>query len=109
MLKLGNQAIDEVFLKNIAERSNQFLTATIVGITKSLLIQKDYFRDHPLWSVMENELYKRRSNLDNEQLATILHAFGVSGNGQKGFYNAMEEIVIDSPIFIETEYLMKIL
>ena len=64
MLKQGD--IDEVFLKNVAERIPQFLTATIVNLTKALLIQKDYFRDHPIWTLLEGELFKRRKNLNNE-------------------------------------------
>ena len=33
MLKSGNQAVDEVFLMNVAERIPHFLTATLVNIT----------------------------------------------------------------------------
>lgn len=109
MLKNQYKPVDEVFLKNIAERIPHFLTVTLVNVTKTLLIQKDYFRDHPIWSSLEAELFKRRNNLDNQQLAQVLHAFGVTGNGQKAFYQEMEEVVTDSPIPIETEYLIKIL
>lgn len=38
-----------------------------------------------------------------------MYAFGVSGNGQKEFYNEMEEVIVDSPIPIETANLWKIL
>ena len=39
MLKESNQkVIDEVFLSNLMERMPQFLTATLVNITKSLLL-----------------------------------------------------------------------
>lgn len=65
MLKQGQDAVDEVFLKNVAQRVPVFLTASLVHITKTLTLQKDYFRDHPLWTCLENELLKRRKNLDN--------------------------------------------
>jgi hypothetical protein len=39
----------------------------------------------------------------------VLHGFGITGNGSKEFYSDFEEVVIDSPIAIETEYLEKIL
>ena len=39
----------------------------------------------------------------------MLHGFGVSGNGSKEFFYNMEEVVVDSPIPIENEYLVKIL
>ena len=54
------------------------------------------------------ELFKRRKNLNNEQLAQVLYSFGISGSGQKPFFDEMEIMVIDSPVFIETEYLEKI-
>jgi len=38
-----------------------------------------------------------------------MHAFGVTGNGQKEFYAEMEEVITDSPIPIETEFLEKII
>jgi len=66
MLKQGDHAVDEVFLANLAKRMPQFLTATLVNITKTLLIQKEYFKDHPVWTVLESELFKRRNNLTNE-------------------------------------------
>ena len=64
MAKSGQ--IDEVFLENVAQRVPQFLTATIVNITKVLLIQKDYFKGHPMWKILEKELFRRRKNLNNE-------------------------------------------
>jgi hypothetical protein len=109
MLKQGEQAIDEVFLQNIAERVPEFLTATVVNLTTTLLVQKDYFRDHPIWPVLEVELFKRRRNLNNEQLTSVLHAFGISGNGSKTFFHEMEEVVTDSQIPIETDYLVKVI
>jgi restriction endonuclease len=66
MLKSGNQAVDEVFLLNVAERIPHFLTATIVNITKTLLLQRDYFKDHGIWKPLEAEIFKRRNNLNNE-------------------------------------------
>ena len=36
-------------------------------------------------------------------------AFGVSGNGSKTFFHEMEEVIVDSPIGIETEHLQRIL
>lgn len=87
----------------------QFLTATLVNITKTLLLQKDYFKDHGIWHGLEAELFKRRKALNNEQLAQVMHSFGVTGNGQKEFYQEMEEVITDSPIPIETEHLEKIL
>jgi hypothetical protein len=47
--------------------------------------------------------------LNNEQLAAIVHAFGITGNGSKEFYYDLEETIIDSPIPIESEHLEKIL
>jgi hypothetical protein len=38
MLKQGQDAVDEVFLKNIAERIPVFLTASLVHITKTLTL-----------------------------------------------------------------------
>jgi hypothetical protein len=98
-----------VFLKNVQDRIPQFLTETLVRITKNLLIQKDHFKDHPIWNTLELELFKRRNNLNNEQLANVLHSFGVTGNGRQAFFDEMEEVVTDSPVHIETEHLTKIL
>ena len=109
MLKQGSNAVDEVFLMNLAKRMPQFLTATIANITKALLLQKEYFKDHGIWKVLEQEIFKRRNNFNNEQLAQIIYAFGVTGNGRKDFYEGMEEVITDSPIFIETEFLEKML
>lgn len=109
MLKQGDQAIDEVFLHNITERIPEFLTTTLVNITNTLLVQKEYFRNHQIWPVLEVELFKRRRNLNNEQLSSILHSFGISGNGSKTFFHEMEEVVTDSAIPIETEFLMKVI
>ncbi|CDW77722.1 UNKNOWN [Stylonychia lemnae] len=109
MLTQNQQAVDEVFIANVIQRMPQFLTATIVNITKTLMLQKDYFKDHIIWRPLEQELYRRRNNLNNEQLATVINAFGVTGNGSKTFFHEMEEIIIDSPIGIENEYLQKIL
>ena len=39
----------------------------------------------------------------------MIYAFGISGNGTKDFYYNMEELVVDSPIPIETENLEKLL
>lgn len=80
-----------------------------MNITKTLLLQKDYFKDHPIWKPLEKELFRRRNNLNNEQLASIVFAFGVSGNGSKQFFYEIEETIIDSPIPIESEHLEKIL
>lgn len=52
MLKT-NKAIDEVFISNLEERLPNFLTATLVNIVKAMLLQKDYFREHRLWSLLE--------------------------------------------------------
>lgn len=98
-----------MFLRNLEERLPHFLTATIVNITKSLTMQKDYFREHRLWPKLEEQLIKRRKFLDNEQLAQVIHAFGVTGSGSRFFFQEMEEIVVDSPIKIETENLIKIM
>ena len=91
------------------ERVPQFLSQTLVNITKTLLFQKDYFRDHPIWLVLEQELFKRRNTLNNEQLTQVMHSFGVSGNGSQQFFYEMEEVITDSPLPIETEYLQKIM
>lgn len=52
-------------MRNLAERVPVFLTATLVNITKALATSKDAFRDHFIWNVLEEELLKRRKNLDN--------------------------------------------
>ncbi len=52
MLKT-NKAIDEVFISNLEQRLPDFLTATLVNIVKAMLLQKDYFREHKLWSLLE--------------------------------------------------------
>ena len=109
MLLMGNNAVDEVFLANVIQRMPLFLTPTLVNITKTLMLQKDYFKDHIIWRALEKELFKRKNNLNNEQLASVVHAFGVTGNGSKEFYYELEETIIDSPIPIENEHLEKIL
>jgi len=38
MLKNPQKPVDEVFLANVAERVPQFLTATLVNFTKTLLL-----------------------------------------------------------------------
>lgn len=38
-----------------------------------------------------------------------MHSFGMSGNGSKEFFYEMEEVITDSAIPIETEYLQKII
>ena len=55
------------------------------------------------------ELFKRRNNLNNEQLSSVMHSFGITGNGNEGFFNEMEETITDSPVFIESHHLTKIL
>ena len=85
------------------------MTATLVKMTTALLLQREYFKDHAIWSVLEAELFKRRNNLNNDQLADVMYAFGISGNGQKDFYHEMEEVIVDSPIPIEVMNLWKIL
>lgn len=62
-----------------------------------------------IWKPLEAEIFRRRNNLNNEQLGNVIYSFGVSGNGNKEFYNIMEEVIIDSEIPIETEYLEKII
>jgi len=66
MLTMGNKAVDEVFLANVMQRIPQFLTATLVNLTKTLTLQKDYFKDHPIWKPLEKELFRRKNNLNNE-------------------------------------------
>jgi hypothetical protein len=85
------------------------LTTTLVNVTKTLTLQKDYFKNHPIWLPLEKELFRRRNNLTNEQLAAVVYSFGITGNGSKEFYYDLEETIVDSPIPIETEYLEKIL
>ena len=38
MLKMGNNAVDEVFLANVIQRVPQFLTATLVNLTRALTL-----------------------------------------------------------------------
>ena len=85
------------------------MTQTLVNFTKLLVTQKDYFKDHKIWNVLEAELFRRRRNLNNPQLAEVMFAFGITGNGSKDFFVEMEEVITDSPIFIESEYLIKIM
>jgi hypothetical protein len=66
MLLMGNNAVDEVFLANVIQRMPLFLTPTLVNITKTLMLQKDYFKDHIIWRALEKELFKRKNNLNNE-------------------------------------------
>ena len=61
----GANAIDEVFLLNLAQRAPHFLTETLVNLTQVLLLQKDYFRGHPIWKPLEVELQRRKNTLDN--------------------------------------------
>ena len=105
----GTNAIDEVFLLNLGQRVPHFLTATLVNLTQVLLLQKDYFRGHPIWKPLEVELHRRKNNLNNEQLAKVIHAFGVTGNATKFLFSELEETVVDSPIGIESEHLLKVL
>ena len=105
----GTNAIDEVFLLHLGQRVPQFLTATLVNLTQVLLLQKDYFRGHPIWKPLEVELHRRRNNLNNEQLAKVVHAFGVTGNASRFLFCELETTIVDSPIAIETEHLLKIL
>ena len=57
----GKNNIDEVFLLNIAQRVPQFLIPTLVNITQVMMLQKDYFKAHPLWKPLELELHRRRN------------------------------------------------
>ena len=110
MIKQGDtNAIDEVFLLNLGQRVPQFLTATLVNLTQVLLLQKEYFRGHPIWKPLEVELHRRRNNLNNEQLANIVYAFGVTGNATRFLFGELEETIIDTPIAIESKNLIKIL
>lgn len=106
---LKNNTIDQEFLNHIEDRIPIFLTATLVNITKTLLSQKDLFREHKIWKKLEIQFLQRRRFLDNDQLATVLSAFGLSGSGSNLFYRDMEEMVTDSPIPIENDNLVKIL
>ena len=87
----------------------QFLTPTLVSITSSLLLQKDYFRNHPIWKPLELELHKRRNHLTNDQLATVIQTLGLTGNATQFFFYELEETIMDSPITIEETNLLKIL
>lgn len=42
-------------------------------------------------------------------MAAVVHSFGITGNGSKQFYSDLEEVIIDTPIPIETDNLLKIL
>ena len=106
MIKQGGEnAIDDVFLLNLGQRVPQFLTATLVNLTQALMLNKDYFRGHPIWKPLELELHRRRNNLNNQQLAQVIHAFGATGNATKFFFDELECTVIETPIPIETAYL----
>ena len=94
---------------NLAQRVPHFLTETLVNLTQVLLLQKDYFRGHPIWKPIELELHRRRNNLNNRQLANVVYAFGVTGNATKFLFQELEETIIDSPIPIENEHMLKIL
>lgn len=47
--------------------------------------------------------------MDNRQLTQVIYAFGVTGNATRFFFDELEETVIESPIPIEKENLLKIL
>ena len=67
MIKEGGlNQVDEVFLLHLGQRVPQFLTATLVNLTQVLMLQKDYFRGHPIWKPLEVELHRRKNNLNNE-------------------------------------------
>ena len=66
MLIDSGKQVDEVFLKNLCERMPHFLTTTLLKISETLLLQKDYFRGHAIWHPLEVELHRRRNNLNNE-------------------------------------------
>jgi len=87
----------------------QFLTVTLVKITEALLLQKDYFRGHAIWKPLEVELHRRRNNMNNQDLAKVVHALGSTGNATAFFFEDLEETIIDSPIPIENEHLTKML
>lgn len=106
---IKNQSVDEVFMVNVMQRIPMFLTTTLVQLVKTMMMQKDYFKDHQIWQPLEKELFKRRNTLNNEQLSLVLHGFGISGNGSKEFFYNMEEVVIESPIPIENQFLLPIL
>ncbi len=55
------------------------------------------------------ELHRRKNNLDNRQLANVVYAFGVTGNATRFLFDDLEETIIDSPIPIENEHMLKIL
>ena len=63
---IKNQSVDEVFMGNVMQRIPQFLTTTLVQLVKTMMIQKDYFKDHPIWKPLERELFKKRNTLNNE-------------------------------------------
>jgi hypothetical protein len=109
MLIESGKQVDEVFLRNLSERMPHFLTATLVNISETLLLQKDYFRGHAIWHPLETELHRRRNNLNNDQLASVVHVFGATGNATRFLFDEIEETVIDSPIPIESDNLAKIL
>ncbi len=73
------------------------------------MLQKDYFRGHPIWKPLEIELHRRRNNLNNQQLSQVVSAFGLTGNATKFLFHDLEETITDSPIQIETPFLLKIL
>ena len=54
-------------------------------------------------------MHRRRNNLNNEQLANVVYAFGVTGNATRFLFSELEEIIVDTPIAIETPHLIKIL
>ena len=85
------------------------MTATLVNLTQVLMLQKDYFRGHLIWKPLEVELHRRRNNLNNEQLAKVVYAFGATGNATRFLFNELEETIIDSPIAIESDNLLKVL
>ena len=54
-------------------------------------------------------MHRRRNNLNNEQLAKVVYAFGATGNATRFLFNELEETIIDSPIAIESDNLLKVL
>ena len=101
--------VDEEFMQNLISRLPYFMTDTIIQITKVAGNNSKILKNSELWDNLELELIKRSDKINNQDLADILYAFACSGKGSEKLFTQFEEVVIDSPIPIETNYLFKIM
>lgn len=106
---LRSEGLNEEFIGNLIARLPHFMTDSIIQITKVAGTHKDLLKGNELWNHLELELLRRSSFINNQDLADILFAFASTGTGSEKFFNHFEEVIIDSPIPIETTHLFKMM